>query len=63
MAWAMMAKGERYKQPVALAGVNEIAPVNRRDVKVGRRTARNAEPVDPAIRTTTSASALSNAGF
>lgn len=27
----------------------EIAPVIRRDVKVGGRTARNAEPVDPAI--------------
>ncbi len=37
MAWAMLARGERYKQPVALAG---------------GRTARNAEPVDPAIRTT-----------
>ena len=33
-------------------GVNEIAPDARRDVKVGRATARNAEPVDPAIRTT-----------
>jgi hypothetical protein len=33
-------------------GVNEIAPDRRRDVKVGRRTARNAEPVDPAIGTT-----------
>src|SRR3982074_19216 len=31
-------------------GINEIAPDIRRDVKVGRRTARNAEPVDPAIR-------------
>ena len=29
--------------------VKKIAPVTRRDVKVGRRTARNAEPVDPAI--------------
>jgi len=26
MAWAMMAKGERFKQPVALAGVVGIAP-------------------------------------
>ena len=33
-------------------GVNEIAPGIRRDVKVGRRTAGNAEPVDPAIKTT-----------
>jgi hypothetical protein len=33
-------------------GVNEIAPDMRRDVKVGGRTARNAELVDPAIRTT-----------
>jgi len=31
--------------------VNEITPDIRRDVKVGRRTARNAEPVDPAVRT------------
>ena len=36
MAWAMMARGERYKEPIALAAVNEIAPDNRRDVKVGR---------------------------
>ena len=36
MAWAMMARGVRYKEPVALAGVNEIAPDIRRDVKVGR---------------------------
>ena len=35
MAWAMMAKGERYKHRSACA-VNEIAPDNRRDVKVGR---------------------------
>jgi hypothetical protein len=32
--------------------MNEIAPVTRRDVKVAGRTARNAEPVDPAIGTT-----------
>jgi hypothetical protein len=32
--------------------MNQIAPANRRDVKLGGRTARNAEPVDPAIRTT-----------
>jgi hypothetical protein len=32
--------------------MNEIAPGNWRDVKVGGRTARNAEPVDLAIRTT-----------
>jgi hypothetical protein len=30
-------------------GVNEIAPDIRRDVKLAGRTARNAEPVDPAI--------------
>ena len=35
MVWAMMARGERYKEPVALARF-EIAPDNRRDVKVGR---------------------------
>jgi hypothetical protein len=39
MAWAVMAKGERYKQPAALA-VNQIAPENRRDVKVGRANSR-----------------------
>src|ERR1700736_896469 len=33
MAWAMMAKGERYKEPVAPCGISEIAPGNRRDVK------------------------------
>jgi hypothetical protein len=32
----MIAKGERYKEPVALASVNEIAPNIRRDVTVGR---------------------------
>ena len=36
MAWAMMARGERYKQPGRAGGVNEIAPDTRRDVKVGR---------------------------
>ena len=36
MAWAMMAKGERYKDPSRLRR-NEIASV-RRDVKVGRDT-------------------------
>jgi hypothetical protein len=36
MAWAMMAKGEHYKQPAALAEQNGIVPDNRRDVKVGR---------------------------
>jgi hypothetical protein len=46
IAWAMMAKGERYKEPAAPRGVNEIAPGIPRDMKVGGRTARNAEPVD-----------------
>jgi hypothetical protein len=46
MAWAMMARGERYKEPAARG-----------------RTARNAEPVDPAIRTTHQGRALSNARF
>ena len=36
MAWAMMARGKRYKEPVALAGLNEITPGVQRDVKVGR---------------------------
>ena len=36
MAWAIMAKGERYKEPRRACGVNEIAPDIRRDVKVGR---------------------------
>jgi hypothetical protein len=30
---------------------------------LGGRTARNAEPVDPAIRTTHSCQCISNAGF
>ena len=34
MAWAMMARGERYKQ--GTCGANEIASDIRRDVKVGR---------------------------
>jgi transposase len=36
MAWAMMAKGERYKRTRRACGINEIAPDIRRDVKVGR---------------------------
>jgi hypothetical protein len=36
MTWAMMARGERYKEPVALCGLKEIAPDNRRDVTVGK---------------------------
>ena len=36
MVWAMMARGERYKEPVATCAINEIAPDNRRDVKVER---------------------------
>ena len=48
----MMAKDERYKQPISARAVNKIASGIRRDVKVGGRTARNAMPVDPAIRTT-----------
>jgi hypothetical protein len=36
MIWAMMVKGERYKEPRRACAVNEIAPDNRRDVKVGR---------------------------
>ena len=36
MAWAMMVKGERYKEPVARLRRNEIAPDIQRDVKVGR---------------------------
>jgi len=29
MAWAMMAKGEHYKQPRRACGVNEIPPDSR----------------------------------
>jgi hypothetical protein len=49
MVWTMMTKGERYK-----GGIDEIAPaIIRRDVNSWEgRTARNAEPVVPAIRTT-----------
>ena len=32
----MMAKGERYKEPAALAALNQITPGIRRDVTVGR---------------------------
>ena len=49
--WAMMARGERLREPVGFS-VNEIAPDIRRDVKVGRANSTNAEPVDPVIRTT-----------
>jgi transposase len=35
MAWAMMARGERYKEPIAVAAEG-IAPDIRRDVTVGR---------------------------
>jgi hypothetical protein len=34
MVWAMMVKGERYKEPIALA--DEIALDNRRNGKVAR---------------------------
>ena len=36
MAWAMMAKGRALQGTRRPRGVNEIAPVTRRDVKVGR---------------------------
>ena len=36
MVWAMLAKGERVQGTRRTCGVNEIAPDNRRDVKVGR---------------------------
>jgi hypothetical protein len=39
MVWATMARDERYKEPVALA-ISEIAPDNRRDVKVGRANSK-----------------------
>ena len=39
MAWAMMAKGERYKQPVLACGVTEIAPdIWRDDVRRANST-------------------------
>jgi hypothetical protein len=31
MAWAMMARNERSKEPAATYGVNEITPETRRD--------------------------------
>ena len=34
--WAIVAKGQHYKEPRRACGVNEIAPDIRRDVKVGR---------------------------
>jgi transposase len=36
IAWAMMARGEHYKEPRGACGVNEIASDIRRDAKVGR---------------------------
>jgi len=36
MAWAMMAKGELLQAARRTCAVNEIAPGNRREVKVGR---------------------------
>ena len=35
MAWAMMARGDRYKEPVALAALKDRAEIGR-DVRVGR---------------------------
>jgi transposase len=52
MAWAMMAKGERYKQPLALARRTRSRRATGVMPRLGGRTARNAEPIDPAIRTT-----------
>ena len=47
-----------------LAEFGIVAPVGRRgDVKVGRAIARNAEPVDLAIKTTHLCHALSNATY
>ena len=45
-------QGRTLQRTSRTRGLNEITPDIRRDVKVGGRTARNAEPVDPAIRTT-----------
>ena len=45
-------QGRTLPRARRFGGVNEIALDTRRDVKVGGRTARNAAPVDPAIRTT-----------
>ena len=50
-------QGERYREPAG-SRPNEITPGIRRDVRLGGRTARNAEPVDPAIRKTHWAIAL-----
>ena len=53
----------RALQESRRTGGNEITPGNWRDVKVGRANARNAEPVDPAIRTTHLCQRISNACF
>ena len=45
-------QGRALQRTHRACAVNEIAPGNRCDVKLGGRTTRNAEPVDPAIRTT-----------
>jgi hypothetical protein len=36
MVWAMMTRGERYKEPNRAGGLNKIAPAIRRDVTVGK---------------------------
>jgi hypothetical protein len=50
MVWAMMARGERTRNPSRLRDKSRRATGVMR--RLGERTARNAEPVDPAIRTT-----------
>jgi len=47
----MMAKGERYKEPIALAAWARSRRSPGGMWKLGGRTARNAEPVDPVIGT------------
>jgi hypothetical protein len=45
-------QGRALQTTRSTCALNEIASYNRCDVKVGRPNRRNAEPVDPAIRTT-----------
>ena len=52
MAWAIMAKGEHYKEPAALAAWTRSRQTAGVTLWLEGRAVRNAEPVDPAIRTT-----------
>jgi hypothetical protein len=52
MTWAMMAKSERYKKPAALTASRDREGLPARCESWKGETARIADPVDPAIRTT-----------